>query len=89
MIKVKTTSKKPYIAYLDIETTGLASEKGEITVIGICLEDSNHQRVIQLLEDNISSAEVLKIIKDVHTLYTYNGTRFDLPYIRTRLGIDL
>ena len=88
MIEVEAIPE-PYIAYLDIETTGLNPARGEITVIGICLEHGHHQTVIQLLGDDISYAGLLKTIGNVHILYTYNGTRFDLPYIRTRLGIDL
>ncbi len=82
-------SEKPYIAYLDIETTGLSPTRGEITVIGIYLEDNVHQELIQLLENDISSAILFKIIENVEILYTYNGSRFDLPYIKARLGIDL
>ena len=89
-MEIKTMSEKPYTAYMDIETTGLSPVRGDIMVIGICLEYDGHDRtVIQLLEDDISYAKMLKIIENVNILYTYNGTKFDLPYIRTRLGIDL
>jgi len=86
---IETMSEKLDIAYLDIETTGLSPARGEITVIGICLEHNNYQQVIQLLGDDISCADMLNLIENIKILYTYNGTRFDLPYIRTRLGLDL
>ncbi|MFH1096642.1 MAG: ribonuclease H-like domain-containing protein [Candidatus Desantisbacteria bacterium] len=72
-----------------METTGLSPRSGELTVIGICLEDDHHYEMVQLLKDDISEAIILKIIKNVEILYTYNGTRFDLPFIKSRLGIDL
>lgn len=80
---------KQHTAYLDIETTGLSPRMGELTVIGICLEDDHHHEMVQLLEDDISEVMLLKITKNVEMLYTYNGTRFDLPFIKARLGIDL
>ncbi len=83
------TMLEPYIAYLDIETTGLSPTIGEITVIGIYIEHGDHQSVIQLLEDDISYARMLNIIENVDILYTYNGTRFDLSFIKAMLGIDL
>ncbi len=78
-----------YRAFLDIETTGLSPTRGDLTVIGICLENDAHQEFIQLLENDISSAMLFKIIENVDILYTYNGTRFDLPYIKAKLGVDL
>lgn len=91
MVNIESTllPDRRYRAYLDIETTGLSPTRGDLTVIGICLEDDDHQQVIQLLENDISSAMLFKIIERVDMLYTYNGTRFDLPYIKAKLGIDL
>ena len=76
-------------AYLDIETTGLDPANGELTVIGLCLEEGDGRRIVQLVEDEIRSSNLTKIMKKVKVLYTYNGVRFDLPYIKMKLGIDL
>jgi len=76
-------------AYLDIETISLSPFDGDLTVIGLCLEDGKDHRVIQLVENEISSSQLVEIMKKVKVLYTYNGTRFDLPYIKAKLGVDL
>ena len=76
-------------AYLDIETTSLNPDCREITVIGLCLDDGYKFEMIQLCGDEISATKLAEIIKKVKVLYTYNGTRFDIPYIKTKLGVDL
>jgi uncharacterized protein YprB with RNaseH-like and TPR domain len=81
--------QKKYRAYLDIETTGLSPAFSEITVIGICLEKSKHMKFYQLMGRQITPAALLKILKNVETLYTYNGSRFDLMYISKKLGVNL
>ena len=76
-------------AYLDIETTGLSRRYGEITVIGIAREVGSGCRVAALVEDGVSEAKLLAALKGVDRVYTYNGNRFDLPFIKARLGVDL
>ncbi len=77
-------------AYLDIETTGLSPFYGYVTVIGIYLVKSNDDcQFVQLVGDNITRDNLLTALKDVDTIYTYNGSRFDLPYIDVSLGLDL
>jgi uncharacterized protein YprB with RNaseH-like and TPR domain len=74
-------------AYLDIETTGLYSYCHRITVVGISFGDS--QDVVQCIGDDITADRLLEILKPASTIYTYNGHRFDLPFIQDRLGINL
>src|SRR5208283_4646721 len=38
---------------------------------------------------DISRAGLLELVKGVHTLFTYNGSRFDLPVIASEIGVDL
>lgn len=76
-------------AYLDIETTGLSRSCAELTVIGLGLERGNKCELLQLVGDRISTPRLMRLIKKVEALYTYNGTRFDLPFIKTKLGVDL
>ena len=45
--------------------------------------------VVQLLRDEITMDKLLQALDGVHTIYTYNGSRFDLPFIKDSLGIDL
>jgi uncharacterized protein YprB with RNaseH-like and TPR domain len=76
-------------AYLDIETTGLSPEEGRITVIGIHLVDGDSQSFVQLVGDDITAESLLAALEGVSLLHTYNGSRFDLPFINSCLGVDL
>lgn len=81
---------QPYIeAYLDIETTGLSSWYCEITVIGIHLYNGTDARSVQLVGDEISDFSLMEALEGVDIIYTYNGSRFDIPFISHRLGVDL
>jgi uncharacterized damage-inducible protein DinB len=76
-------------AYLDIETTGLSPDYSKITVIGIHLVENETERFVQLVGDNITPENLLKALEGVETIHTYNGSRFDLPFIQAHLGVDL
>ncbi|MHC4474311.1 MAG: ribonuclease H-like domain-containing protein [Planctomycetota bacterium] len=76
-------------AYLDIETTGFSRNYADLTVVGLALERSDTCEVFQLVGDHISASRLLNLLKDTRMLYTYNGSRFDLPFIKTKLGLDL
>ena len=78
-----------YRAYIDIETTGLSWRHGELTVVGIALEKDGPCRVVQLLEAGLSDKRLLAELHGVDEIYSYNGSRFDLPFIQARLGVDL
>lgn len=69
-------------AYLDIET----SFEGAITVVGLYTTDRG---LVQLIGAKISDVTVWQALEGVQTICTYNGSRFDLPVIRRRLGLDL
>ncbi len=81
--------QSPLDAYLDIETTGLCFYRHEITVIGIYLVQDKVVRLVQLVGSDINRANLLESLCRVATVYTYNGSRFDLPFISSRLGVDL
>ena len=76
-------------AYLDIETTGLSPEASQITVIGIHLDDGLHENFVQLVGDDITPEKLLEALEGVTLIHTYNGSRFDLPFIHSCLGINL
>ena len=76
-------------AYLDIETTGLSFQDCQITVVGVHLCRGNNSRFIQLVGEDISADSLLEILAGVEVIYTYNGSRFDLPFIRSQYGINL
>ena len=76
-------------AYLDIETTGLSWFYNDITVVGIYLVNGSENRLVQLVGREVTRDNLLEAINGVNTIYTYNGSRFDLPFIRASLDVDL
>jgi uncharacterized protein YprB with RNaseH-like and TPR domain len=81
---------QPYLeAYLDIETTGLSPEYCEITVVGIQLVSESEARFTQLVGEEATAGNILQALEGVGTVYSYNGSGFDLPFINSRLGINL
>ena len=73
--------------YLDIETTSLDPKDGELTVLGLYIEDED--LMVQLFDDDLHPGNLLRHFARQGTLYTYNGERFDLPYIHAKLGVNL
>ena len=76
-------------AYLDIETTGLSAFTGAITVVGIYLCDNKDTQFVQLVGRDITRYSLLESLEGVDVIYTYNGHRFDLPFINAHLGVNL
>lgn len=81
--------KPPCRAYIDIETTGLDRYRDAVTVVGICLERGRTHEVVQFYEGTLSDKNILEAVGPADILYSYNGARFDLPFIEQRLGVDL
>ena len=87
---VQTIEQMPTTeAYLDIETTGLSPFDCEITVIGIHICRGRKTRLVQLVGRDIDSYTILEALDGVDILYTYNGSRFDLPFIHSCYGVNL
>ena len=76
-------------AYLDIETTGLSPADCEITVIGIHICNGDETNFVQLVGRDITADNTLDALNGVGVIHTYNGHRFDLPFIHRKLGINL
>jgi uncharacterized protein YprB with RNaseH-like and TPR domain len=79
----------PAEAYLDIETTGLTPSGCDITVIGIHLRRRGNTDFIQLVGKDATAHGVRDALAGADILYTYNGSRFDLPFIHAALGVNL
>lgn len=69
-------------AYLDIET----DERNAVTVVGLYRPDRG---IVQLVGDEISRDALLAALEGVDIIVTYNGSRFDIPVLEKRLGVDL
>jgi uncharacterized protein YprB with RNaseH-like and TPR domain len=76
-------------AYLDIETTGLSRDRSELTVVGVATTNGSPLEARQLVGEQITADSVFGLLDGVERIYTYNGSRFDLPFIKARLGLDL
>jgi uncharacterized protein YprB with RNaseH-like and TPR domain len=76
-------------AYLDIETTGLSPLESMVTVVGIYICSRDNNQVTQLIGKDITSHNILEALEGVDKIYTYNGSRFDLPFIHEQFGINL
>jgi uncharacterized protein YprB with RNaseH-like and TPR domain len=78
-----------HFAYLDIETTGLSRNCSDLTVVGVAAISGSRLKTLQLVGAQITAEAVLDLLKGIERIYTYNGSRFDLPFIKSRLGLDL
>ena len=58
-------------------------------MVGIHSCNDNYTRFIQLVGEDITADSLLEAMKEVNVVYTYNGSRFDLPFIDYRLGVNL
>jgi uncharacterized protein YprB with RNaseH-like and TPR domain len=81
--------KRSADAYLDIETTGLSPFYDYITVVGVLRCNGNSAELVQLVGDAVTRGNLITALGGVKTIYTYNGSRFDLPFISISLGINL
>ena len=88
---MKKETKLPSVceAYLDIETTGLSPSGSEITVIGIHICKGEEESFVQLVGRDIDADSLLEALDGVQVIHTYNGSRFDLPFIHRKLGVNL
>ena len=64
--------------YLDIETTGLSKHRNQITVVGI-YDGTNVTQLVNGIDLNLENLE--NIISKAKTIVTFNGQRFDMPFI--------
>ena len=81
--------RSPCRAYVDIETTGLNRYQYDLTVVGVCLEQGRNRKVVQLYDSALTRENILDAVRHSDALYTFNGERFDLPFIEHHLGLNL
>jgi len=79
----------PLEAYLDIETTGLYPCENEITVVGIYCTGNIDGQIVQLVGEGVTAGNILESLHGANIVYTYNGSRFDLPFINLRTGLNI
>ncbi len=89
---LKENPEKMRTGVVDIETSDFKADVGIILCYSIkCLEDGKVKtRVItrkEVLSDDMDKKLVKELVKDLEgytRIITYYGTRFDIPFIRTR-----
>lgn len=77
---------------IDIETTGFSSKYHMIYLIGCIYYENNSFQLIQwLCEKDVDEYELLynfsKFISRYNTIIHYNGSSFDIPFIKARLTL--
>ena len=80
--------------FLDIETLGLNRNKDMIYLVGILYFDKIEglwnldQYFSELIEEERPMlVELVQAVKSFHTIITYNGNSFDLPYLNHRFHL--
>jgi uncharacterized protein YprB with RNaseH-like and TPR domain len=79
------------IGFFDIESSSLVADFG-FCIGWYILDNDNHyygrvvtpEEVHSDIPDKKIMEELVETMKSFDILYTYNGTRFDLPFVRTR-----
>lgn len=80
------------IVFFDIETTGFVAEETYLYLIGCAYYENSSFHLIQWFSEGIQEeAELLtsffKFIKNYDILLHYNGSGFDLPYLRRKCSL--
>lgn len=84
------------IVVADIETTGLSPKSSAVVLGGAVFEEDSGRKAVQFFGDTIDDeAELLqryvKLLSRADVIVTYNGQRFDIPFLMHRMkkhGID-
>lgn len=74
---------KEVVAFLDVETTGLSFYYDDITMIGVF-----DGRRVKMFVRNQNLEDFKEEIRKYGVIVTYNGSLFDLRFIREKMGED-
>lgn len=69
---------------LDIETTGLNPDRAVVTTVS--LHDQSGTRTL-VRDRDLTRERLQDELSDVGVLVTYNGARFDIPFLEQRFGV--
>lgn len=70
------------IGYMDIETTGLSADHNHVTVIGLHSPEATSVYI-----DNHNHKRACNDIDACNYLVTFNGNRFDIPFVHKHYGL--
>ncbi len=79
------------IGFFDIETTGLSPERCKLILAGLSYYEGDILTTRQIFADDPSEepeiiSEILNELKNFDMIVTYNGKRFDVPFLLKRAG---
>lgn len=72
-------------AYLDIETTGLSQRRDDVTVVSI---HRNGETTSLVRGQELSAGALEAALDDAAVLVTYNGARFDVPFLESAFDVS-
>ncbi|WP_058366788.1 ribonuclease H-like domain-containing protein [Haloparvum sedimenti] len=72
--------------FFDIETTGLDERRDEVTTVSFH-RDGETTTLVQ--GEDLTAERVREQFREAELLATFNGARFDVPFLETSLGIDV
>jgi uncharacterized protein YprB with RNaseH-like and TPR domain len=72
--------------FLDIETTGLSQHTDDVTVV-TCHRNGETRTYVQ--GRDLSADRLAGELSDASLLITFNGKRFDVPFLETSFGLDV
>ena len=72
--------------FFDIETTGLDHDRDEVTTVSVHSGDETRTLVNG---DDLTADALVDAFAGAGLLVTFNGARFDIPFLETSFGVDL
>jgi uncharacterized protein YprB with RNaseH-like and TPR domain len=76
-----------HVMYLDIETTGLSYPDGRATVVGAHTEAEGTRSLVR--GQDLSAGAVEALVDEAACLVTFNGRRFDGPWLEREFGLSI
>jgi len=73
-------------ACFDIETTGLSQKRDQVTTVSVHRDGETETLVAG---DDLSADTLRAALADASLLVTFNGSRFDVPFLETSFELDL
>jgi uncharacterized protein YprB with RNaseH-like and TPR domain len=72
--------------FLDIETTGLSKHRDRVTVVGLH-RDGDTRTLVR--GQDLSTDALRRELRESKLLVTFNGKRFDVPFLEESFGVDI
>ncbi|WP_123539348.1 ribonuclease H-like domain-containing protein [Halosimplex salinum] len=72
--------------FLDIETTGLDQHRHDVTVVGV---HSPGETEVLVAGRDLTAERLQRRLDDAKLLVTFNGKRFDVPFLETAFDVDV